>query len=58
MEGEALQISSQDSSVDRRTETDAILPIASFLSPDRFTAMVLRDNLLTSKLYEVTGETE
>ena len=58
MVGEALQISLQDSSVDRRTETDAILPIASFLSPDRFTAMVLRDNLLTSKLYEVTGETE
>lgn len=58
MDGEALQISLQDSSVDRRTETDAILPIASFLSPDRFTAMVLRDNLLTSKLYEVTGETE
>ena len=58
MVGEALQISLQDSSVDRRTETDDILPIASFLSPDRFTAMVLRDNLLTSKLYEVTGETE
>ena len=58
MDGEALQISLQDSSVDRRTETDAILPIASFLLRDRFTAMVMRDNLLTSKLYEVTGETE